>query len=147
MRSFRDVDARLYRIALHLCPPGFRREFSEEMTRDFEEARRDAAASGAPRALLAFRAQMALDLARTVVGQWGRSGWPAIVAAAVIGPLAATSALASLWPPVVIEGPANNPDVDMITLELLVAVVFLVIAATIVFTLVFAQSKRPRRRR
>ena len=138
------LDVRLYRAALLACPPAFRREFAAEMTRDFEEARAEAAAVGTRRAIWGVRAHMAHDLLRTAARQWMRSGWPGIVAAAILGPFAGASALASLWPTSVLELPANTPNADVLALALLIAIVFFVIASTIIFTLAFAGRRKPR---
>jgi len=139
-----SLDTRLYRAALSLYPPAFRREFSPDMVRDFDEARHEAQVTDQGCGLWTFRAQMITDLASTVVWQWLRTGLPFIVVLAVTGPLIAASALASLWRPVSIVLPRETADADMIVLELLVAVVLFVIAATIIFTLWFT---RPIRRR
>ena len=72
-----SFDARLYRAALHLCPGEFRREHGEEMACDFDEARGEVASAGA-RAVWMLRLLMGLDLARTIVVQWLRTGLPAI---------------------------------------------------------------------
>jgi hypothetical protein len=144
MRPAASLDARLYRAALYLYPPAFRREFSPDMIRDFDEARREAQLAG--RGLWAFRAQMSADLGRSVVLQWLRTGLPAIVAMAVTGPLIVASALASVWRPVSFVLPQGTADADLIALELLVAVVILVIAATIIFTLWFTRPILRRRR-
>jgi hypothetical protein len=140
------LDARLYLAALALCPPAFRREFGAEMARDFDEARAEAKAQG-PRAVWTFRGDIARDWLLTFARQWLRSGWPVIVAAAILGPLAGASALASLWPPAVITVPVNTPDGEVLALELLITIVFFVIASTIIFTLAFARRRRPRARR
>jgi hypothetical protein len=142
-----SLDSRLYRAALYLCPPAFRREFAGDMTRDFDDARRDALAEAIGGRLWQFRALMAVDLARTVAREWLTSAWPFVVLAAIVGPLAITSLLARFWRPVVIAVPAGAPDADLVVLELLVAVVFFVVASTIIFTLTFARIRQPRRRR
>ena len=79
--AMRSLDGRLYRAALSLCPAGFRREHGDEMLRDFDEARGEAAADG-DRALWILRLLMAVDLARTFGIQWVRIGvprhWPGV---------------------------------------------------------------------
>ena len=82
-----SLDGRLYRAALSLCPAGFRREHGDEMLRDFDEARGEAAADG-DRALWILRLLMALDLVRTFAIQWVRSGFLAIGLASVLLTLA-----------------------------------------------------------
>src|SRR6185295_11324783 len=77
------IEARLYRAALRLCPDAFRRDHGDEMMCDFDDARSEAAASGA-RAVWAFRLLVAADLGRTLVVQWLRTGLPVIGCTAAI---------------------------------------------------------------
>src|SRR5437016_13923161 len=97
MRPNGSFDTMLYRAALYLYPPAFRREFSPEMVRDFDEARHETGRAGEGRGLWAFRAEMGVDLTCTVVLQWVRTGLPLIVLVSAIAPLIAASALATLW--------------------------------------------------
>jgi hypothetical protein len=90
---------------------------------------------------------MLADLLQTIVRQWLHSGWPWIVALAMTGPLAAASVLASVWHPPVFAPPTDTPDAELIGLVLLVAVVFVVIATTIIVTLWFAPRMSSRSRR
>src|SRR5262245_5638560 len=132
--SISSIDAALYRLALYLYPPSFRREFSVELALDFEEGRQESLAAGATR-IWTFRAYVWRDLAATVVLEWCRTGWPVIIAGAVLCPLAAVSLLAQLWrvPRLVIT--PETPDADLIGLGLITSTVFLVIALTIVVTI------------
>ena len=144
MSSTKPFDARLYHVALCLYPPVFRREFSEELVRDFDEARQEAHRA---RCLWAFRAMIGADLARSIARQWLHSGWPVILIGAVAAPLALASSLARLWQPRLIPIAADNPDAEGIALALLAVVVLLVIASTIIFTQCFAAPRPHRRRR
>ena len=146
MRSSAPLDARLYQAALYLCPPSFRREFSEEIVRVFAEARDDAQGGGTGRGLWAFRARMSADFARTMLGQWMRTGWPAIVVGSLLYPLTAVSAIAKLWRRGPFVLPRGSADADVMALELLAAIVLVVIAATIVLTLWFMRPLLYRRR-
>ena len=83
-----SFDARLYRAALQLCPGEFRREHGDEMACDFDEARGEVASAGA-RAVWTLRLLMGVDLARTIVVQWLRTGLPAIGCVALVCPLVA----------------------------------------------------------
>ena len=89
MQSPASLDSRLYRAALFLYPPAFRREFSSEMILDFNEARDETQQAGDGRGLWAFRADISADLVSTVVLQWMRTGWPVIVLLSMIVPLTA----------------------------------------------------------
>jgi amino acid transporter len=143
-----SIDARAYRAALHLLPPGFRREFSEQMIRDFDDARAEAVATGRSRELWAFRARMGLDLARAIPMQWLRTGLPIIAAAAILLTFGITSTLAAIFRPRSYNFPHGTPEADMLILEMLIVAVLFVIASTIVFTSVFVtrRLRRPRRR-
>ena len=82
---------------------------------------------------------MSADLARTIVRQWLRTGWPFIVAASILYPLASASALASLWRRTPFVLPRGTADADVMVLALLAAIVLVVIAATIILTLWFTR--------
>jgi hypothetical protein len=142
----RSVGARVYRVALFLCPPAFRRDFSTEMARDVDDAAEDMREAGGAAALLLWIG-IAADLVVTVVRQWLRTGWPVLAACSFAGAIAATRVAASmLWhEPLVV--PAGAQDRDLMTLLLLVGTVLLVIVATIVFTFWFARPVERRRRR
>jgi hypothetical protein len=142
------VDARLYRAGLFLLPPAFRREFSNEMIRDFASERLEAARAGRMLDLWRFRARMAADLLGAVVTQWIRTGLPAIACLAASATTLALSGIARVWPPLMFSLPAGTEHADTIELVLLVSVVLLVIVATVIFTIWFTQrSMRPIPRR
>jgi hypothetical protein len=134
MRSRRSVDAALYRSALHLCPPAFRREFSAEMIRDAADARRDPHVAGIGWRLWIFRLHMGRDLAASIVRQWLHTGLPAIVLLAGTVTSLAVASLARVWSPRLFTLPAAHPQRDLIVLELLVAVLLFVIVSTVLFT-------------
>ena len=143
--AIRSLDGRLYRAALSLCPAGFRREHGDEMVRDFDEARGEAAADGG-RALWILRLLMAVDLVRTVGIQWFRAGFPAIALASILVTLAlaeglATLALRARFAP--FQMPANPVDAEILGVLLLTVMSVLLIAMTIVLT---QFVNRPRRR-
>jgi hypothetical protein len=147
MRLPVSLDARCYRAALFLCPPAFRREFSEEILRVFDEARQEALAPARGSGLWSFRARMSADLVVTIARQWRRTGWPIMVPLAMLYPLAASSALATLWRRIPFHGLRGTADADILMLELLAAVVLLIIAGTIILTLWFTRPLVYRRRR
>jgi hypothetical protein len=138
--------AALYGAAVRLYPPDFRREFASEMSRDFSQATQEAWGDGAWRSLAGLWTHMGTDLARTLIVQWLRSGWPAItlipVAFATAGVGAAARILA--LPPVAL--PAGQPDRDEAALLLLVTIVLLIVMATIILTLWFTRPLRYRTR-
>jgi hypothetical protein len=139
------LDTRLYRTGLCLCPGEFRRDHGGEMAGDFACARREIAAQGSA-ALWTLRLQMAIDLARTIVVQWLRTGLPAIGCVALACSLLVTVSLASLVRRLSFRMPTDRVDAEGVTLVLLAAVVLMVVAATIVLNLWALRPRRPARR-
>jgi hypothetical protein len=138
-----SFDARLYRAALHLCPGEFRREHGDEMARDFDEAR--GALAGA-RAVWTLRLLMGLDLARTIVVQWLRTGIPAIGCVALVCSVVVTAGLASAVRRLTFRFPADGVDAESIGMALLAVVVLMVIVVTIVFNHWVHRPRRVARR-
>jgi hypothetical protein len=149
MRSTAPLDTRLYRAALHLYPPAFRRDFSQEIVRVFDEAREETLLTRPEDGLWGFRARMIADLARTIVRQWLRTVSPYIAVLSILYPLTAASALSSLWSRLTFVLPRDtaDADADVLMLELLAAIVLLVVATTIILTLWFTRPLLYRRRR
>jgi len=145
MRSPASLDTRLYRAALYLYPPVFRRDFAAEMVRVFDAARHERLLARPGGRLWAFRAHMWVDLAGAVVRQWLRTGWPVIAALSILYPLTAASALSSLWRRLPVVLPTGTADGDILVLEMLTAVVILLVAATIILTLWFTRPLLYRR--
>lgn len=143
--SLASFDALLYRAALRLCPGEFFRDHSEEMACDFDEARGEAASTGA-RAVWTLRLLMAVDLARTIVVQWLRTGLPAIGCVALTCSLALTAGLASVARRITVHIPADAIDADTVGVVLLAAIAVMVIVMTIVFNLWVHRPRRAGRR-
>ena len=143
----KSVGARLYYAALFLYPGAFRREFSSEMARDFDEATEETRLAGRRRGLLALWTRIGTDLARTVVVQWMRTGLPVLFLCSMIGAIVAASVAANVLPREPFAVPAAAADRDLMTLLLLAGAVLLVIAATIVFTFWFSRPLLRRHRR
>jgi hypothetical protein len=140
-----SFDGRLYRAALSLCPAGFRRDHGDEMARDFDEARHEAAADG-DRALWFLRCLMAIDLVRTLAVQWLRSGVPVIALASTLVPLAIAEALATVARRATVRIPHGLEDEEVVTVLFLAVIVVVLIAMTIIVTHWVAWLTRPRRR-
>ena len=140
-----SIDGRLYRAALLLCPAGFRRDHGEEMARDFDEARGEAALEGL-RAVWALRLLLGVDLARTVVVQWLRTGFPAIACAAMFLSLLLTEGLASMARYATLQIPADAVESELLAILLLVVIAVLLIAVTIVLNLWVNPPRRAGRR-
>jgi hypothetical protein len=140
--AMRSLDGRLYRAALSLCPAGFRREHGDEMARDFDEARGEAAADG-DRALWILRLLMAVDLVRTFGIQWLRTGFPASGLASILVTLALAEGLATVARRARIQMPTDAAHAEILGVLLLAVISVLLIAVTIVLTL---WASRPGRR-
>jgi hypothetical protein len=72
------VAAHIYRACLLLYPSTFRFEFGEEMLADFDDATNETWLSRGWIGVLMLWACVALDLARSVLTQWIRTGLPAL---------------------------------------------------------------------
>ncbi len=139
------MPGRLYRAALWLCPPGFRHDYGEDMTRDFVEAHGEASSRGGA-ALWGHRLLMAADLARTIGVQWSRTGLPVIAVMSLAGALALAEGLATVARRSTFVIPADVPHAEMIGLVLLATTSVCLIAMTIVLTLWVGWATRRRRR-
>jgi hypothetical protein len=139
------IDARLYRAALHLCPGEFRRDHADEMACDFDSARAETSA-GDDAALWALRVVLGLDLARTIVVQWLRTGLPAIACVAASVSLALVASLASVARWLGERLATDREPAEGVGFVLLSAVALMVIVATIVFNLWAHRSRLARRR-
>jgi hypothetical protein len=104
----RSPDTRVYRAALWLCPSGFRREFADEMVRDFDDAHSEVTSMGA-RDMWPLRLVMAVDLVRTAGVQWARTGLPviAVLSLTVALALAQNASVQDLTP---MTEPMTRPD-------------------------------------
>jgi hypothetical protein len=138
------IDARIYRAFLYLYPPQFRREFAEEMARDFNEATSEAQAARG--GLVTFRARICADFLKTVLFQWARTGLPAIALVAAIVPLYTVTLLARLSQSTPVSIP-TEPDAEMLAIVLLVTVVLLIVVSTILMTVLFVHPRLKRRAR
>jgi hypothetical protein len=128
------VETRLYRAALSLCPPAFRREFGSQMLRDLADACRDADLVGGPSGVWAFRARISLDVARTLVTQWWRTGLPVIAVLAMTATFIAISSLDRVWRHMQVQLPIANPDFEGLAVLMLAAVLLVFITLTILLT-------------
>ena len=141
--------ARVYRAALLLYPQPFRAEFGDEMLHDFTTESAEVYRGGIGNRLSLW-CWTARDLVRSVMLQWVRTGAPALVFASIGAGMTTTVATVQMLPRGGFETPATAADRDALTLMLLAAVVILLIASTIVFTLWFTRPllhRRPHRPR
>jgi hypothetical protein len=145
MATGERFEVALYRIALYGYPPAFRREFADEMVRDFAQARREPHVTASARQVWAFRRRIAADLGRSVLVQWGRSGWPVILVLSLAGPILSGVAAGTLVKPARFTVPTGTDHDDLVALLVLVLLLLFVIVATIIFTFWFAHAKLRRR--
>ena len=143
----RHVGAKAYAAALWLYPPAFRREFSSDMAQDFNEATEETWIAGSWSGLLTLWLHISMDVLRTVIVQWGRTGLPVLCLCSMIGAIVTVSVAARMLPTAPLDSPAVAADRDMMALICLVGTVLVVITATIVFTFWFSRPLLQRHRR
>jgi hypothetical protein len=146
--SHPSIDARLYHASLYLYPPEFRREFSREILRVFNEARADVLGEEGRAGLWTFRAAIVADAFATLVRLWLRTGWPLIALAATLGPAAGVGFVIGLWRLAAFSPLRNSiSHDDVVLLALLTGTVLIVLAGTIILTLWFTRPLLYRHRR
>lgn len=138
------LEARLYRAVLSLCPAGFRRDHGDEMARDFDDARREAA--GRSGEMWLVRACMTIDLVRTLAVQWARTGLPIIGAASIFLSLAIAEALAAVARRASIQMLDRIQEDETVVVLVIAEVSVVLIAMTIMVSIWTARMTRPRRR-
>ena len=142
--SISAVESRVYRAALSLCPPGFRRDHGDEMARDFDDARPEAADSTA--AIWMVRACMAIDLVRTFAVQWVRTGLPVIAVASIVFSLAIAAGIVTMAQRVSARMPSGFEQEETIVVLFMAQISVVLIATTILISLWVGRLVRPRPR-
>jgi len=146
-RPDRLTATRLYRAGVWLCPPAFRRDYGGQMLQDYADARHDAAASGRPADRWRFRAQMFVDLARTISWQWVRSGIPIVALVSAAVPLLLAQAITGVFSRIRFDLPAQGADADAVALFLIATTTVMLVASTITIAVWAAKPARRRQRR
>ena len=141
--SLKSLEGRLYRAALSLLPPAFRREHGAEMARDFDQARQEAASASA---FWLLRACIAIDLVRTLAVQWVRTGLPIIAVLSLVVSIAVAEALAAIARRASIRMPAGFEHEDELIVLFMAQISVVLIALTILLSLWVGRLTRPRRR-
>lgn len=131
--------AQIYRAGLYLYPPAFRREFGDEMGRDFEEATSDSWTAAGWRGVTRLWMHTSADFATSVLLLWLRSNLPAIGLVSVIFAILTVTAAAQLSR-VSVPVPLSEVDRDLVTITLMAVVVLMIIIAVLVFNLWFSRS-------
>jgi hypothetical protein len=149
IRSTRSLEGQCYRIALMLCPPLFRREHGDEMSRDFDDLRGEAATRGNG-ALWTLRFAAAIDLVRTASVQWLRTGLPVIAFVAASVQLAIALGLAAFVRLATISLPApddvaKKADAEVMGVLLIAITSIVLIGMTITLNLWVTRLNRRRR--
>lgn len=146
----RSLEGHCYRFALRLCPPVFRREHGDEMSRDFDELRGEAAARGNG-ALWTLRLAAIFDLARTFGVQWLRTGLPIIALVAVSVQIAIAFGLAAFARLATFSmrthAHAAHPDAEQVGILFIAVIAILLIAMTVTLNLWVTRLNRRRRLR
>jgi hypothetical protein len=138
---------RVHAALLLLYPPAFRREFTPQMSYDFDEASRDAWRAGGGLAMAMLWLRAAADLARTIPVQWARTGLPALLLVSPL-PACAVFALAATRigrvRPIAIA--ATEADREALELVLAATVVIVLLAASITIVTWLTRPLRQRHR-
>jgi hypothetical protein len=141
MNSF---EGQLYRAALSLFPGDFRRDHGAEMSRDFDEAREEAADSSS--AVWLLRCCMAIDLVRTFAVQWVRTGLPVIAIASILLPLVIAEGVATAVRSMRVRIPDGVDHAEMVVVLFMVEISVVLIAMTIFVSLWVGRLMQSRRR-
>jgi hypothetical protein len=145
-----SLEGQCYRIALMLCPPVFRREHGDDMSRDFDDLRGEAAVRGTG-ALWILRLAMTIDLVRTLGVQWLRTGLPVIALVAASVQLAIAIGLAAFARLAAIAMPradhVTHADAEVMGILLIAITSLLLIVMTIALNLWVTHLNRRRRLR
>jgi hypothetical protein len=126
--------ARVYRALLHLYPGAFRSEFGAEMACDFEDATSEAMASGGWSAVLVTWSIVSRDLLFSIAAQWLRSGLPVIFAISAAWAISCCVLVAQGVPQNLVIFDTRNPEQEVEIMLLGLAVVVLLIVATVLVT-------------
>jgi hypothetical protein len=138
-----SLDGRLYRAALSLFPPAFRRDHGAEMARDFEDARQEA---DSHRAIWRLRGCMAIDLVRTLAVQWVRTKVPVIAVASFVLSVAIAEGIAAVVRSVSVQMPHTIEHEDTVVVLFMAQTIVVLIATTILLSLWVDRLTRRRRR-
>ena len=128
----------VYKALLHVYPPSFRQEFGDEMVCDFDDSTHDAWTAGGWLAVAALWLVVCADYGRTVAVQWVRTGWPVLIGLSVTWSLSCCALIAQQFVPrAELHMPRSRSEEEMLLMMLAGAVIFVLIAITIVVTAVF----------
>jgi hypothetical protein len=139
--------ARVYKALLHLYPGAFRSEFGAEMACDFEDATSEALRTGEWSAVLLTWSVVSRDLLFSLPQQWLRTGLPAIFAVSAAWSISCCVLIAQGVPHNLVTLDTRNPEKELQIMLLGLAVVVLLIAATVLVTGWFWISVLKRRSR
>jgi hypothetical protein len=142
--SINSLESRLYRAALSFFPAAFRRDHGDEMARDFDQARQEAANSRS--AIWWLRGSMAIDLVRTLSVQWVRTGLPLIAVASIVLSLAIAEGLAAAARATSVRMPDGLEHEDTVVVLFMAEITVVLIAMTILISLWVGRLTRPGRR-
>jgi hypothetical protein len=126
--------ARVYKALLHLYPGRFRSEFGAEMACDFEDATSEAWTDGGWSAVLLTWVVVSRDLMFSLAAQWLRSGLPVIFAISAAWAISCCVLVAQGVPQNLVILDTRNPEKEVEIMLLGLAVVVLLIVATVLVT-------------
>jgi hypothetical protein len=127
----------VYRALLALYPRTFRRAFGFDMTQDFEEASEEAWQNERWRGLVCFWLFTGADVIRTAPLQWIRNGTLAFSVFAVLSAASCAALVEVVTPRVAYQVQPGSAEREGVLVLILVTTVVVLIAATVIFSLLF----------
>ena len=129
--------AGIYRALLRLYPGQFQKEFAADMALDFADASDEAWERSGWVGMVAVWSRVAADLMSSLTLQWVRTGVPLLALLAMTGAVLSASAALQVTPKFPFAFQLAEADEELGVLIILAATVFLIIAATIIFSFCF----------
>ena len=132
-----SISVAMYKVLLALYPGAFRRQFAADMVEDFDEATREAWANDQWRGVLSVWLFVCADVLRNVPVEWLRSGSLIIAAIAVVSATFCAAVVSTLDLRVPYTMNSSSPEREGVLVLILATTILVIIAATVVFSLMF----------
>jgi hypothetical protein len=137
MRPPTRIGLMVYGALLAFYPRTFRREFAFDMIQDFEEASEEAWENTRWRGLVCLWLLTGADVIRSAPLQWVRSGTLVFSALAVISAASCAAVVEVVTPRVAFQVQPGSAEREGVLVLILVTTVVVLIAATVIFSLLF----------
>ena len=137
MQSLTRLGVAIYEALLGLYPRAFRKEFGFDMIQDFEEASEEAWQNERWWGLVCLWVFTGADVIRTAPLQWIRSGTLVFSVLAVISAASCAAVVEVVTPRVAYQIQPGSAEREGVLVLILVTTVVVLVAATVIFSLVF----------